>query len=394
MPIRQWVKRKYFFTLAHTKTGSSYIQSVLARNQQTLSDNGIFYPLTEKDLEQAERGNVTCGNRSVIDDDEALQRAFSVDASLLLSNESMWKRFANPDFVATLAAAADRTQRKVAVFMCIRDPIAHNRSRYMQLSQTGIIDMSLSEFFTTKAIRDQRSRFRGIARLMEVCDENNFELTLLDYTDIRSNLLNVFCDFLELEDHLELKVPQSKVNRSMGAIELGVRRALNTLHSDQANLPRDRNYLRDLVDKTSQLPFSLPSPDPDAVKQFASEVARDVEKINALLPDGLQYQCKVEQPAAGDAVDTHTESSNANDDSEYGQALVETIALFTLDTVGRQCNDADGARVAEIKSRFLSQLPAPQHYESLVAELDQQASAGARGWRQRIDRLQKRLGFG
>lgn len=382
-------QKKIFLHVGHTKTGSSYIQSVLARNQQRLRDNGIYYPLTEKDLEQAERGNVTCGNRSVIDDDEALQRAFSVDASLLLSNESMWKRFSDPAFVETLAAAAQRTKRPVAVFMCIRDPIAHNRSRYMQLSQTGIIDMSLAEFFTTKAVRDQRSRFRHIERLMEVCNENDFELTLLDYTDIRPKLLDVFCNFLELADDLELKVPQSKVNRSMGAIELGVRRALNTLHSDQPNLPRDRNYLRDLIDKTPQLPFSLPTPDPGAVTQFAREIENDIERMNALLPDGLKYHCEVEQPIADDAVDTY-----ANFDSEYGRALVEAIALFTLDIVYKQCNDADRASVTEIKTRFLSQTSAPEHYASLVADLDQRVSMATPGWRQRIGRLQKRLGFG
>ncbi len=400
-------RNRIFLHVGHTKTGSSYIQSVLASNRRTLQNNGIYYPLTAKDLEQAERGNVTCGNRSVLDDAEALQRAFAVDGSLLLSNESMWKRFSDPDFVSTMAEAARGSDRTVALFMCIRDPIAHNRSRYMQLSQTGIVDTTISEFFTNKAIRDQRSRFQHLVRLMEVCTENGFELTLLDYSEIRSDLLNVFCRFLGLVDGLELQVPKTRVNRSMGAIELGARRTLNTLYANQRNLPRDRNYLRDLIDLSADLPFSLPMPSAAALQQFNAEIKPDVDRINLLLPDGIRYRCESNERDASSATcakalggasasyASPNDEYSVDDDSVYGGLLVETIALYALDALQQRCDNDDRAHVTAMKNQLLAQIRAPESYERLAADLvSPKLSATSTSWQQRFRRLHKRMGPG
>lgn len=352
---------KIFLHIGHSKTGSSFIQSVLAHNQARLVEQGIYYPLPERDRVRAARGDVTSGNRRIISDPELLDRALSHEGSLLLSNESMWMNFEEPHFVDLIASAARRSGRTVAVFFCLRDPVEHIRSRFMQVSQIGKSSLTISEFFQGQAIDEQIDLFNSILKVIAVCERNSFELEINNYSTIRSNLLPVFCQFLGVSntDYIASDIAVTKVNRSLNTVELGARRALNRLFQDYQHLPQDKNYLRDLVDATPRLNASLPMPSADALERFLGGIGEDLDFINSKLPSHAKYRLP-DASLSGKAQSNRRGAQEVEPaTARYGDLLAHAVARIALSAFPSPHSEHNAKLLEQMRKRISKDMPGP-----------------------------------
>ncbi len=347
-------REKIFLHVGHSKTGSSFLQAILAQNHARLSQLGIHYPMLERDHARATRGGVTSGNRRVINDPEQLGKALSYPGAVLLSNESMWRKFADARFVDTIAEAAARSDRTVAIFLCLRNPIEHNQSRFMQLSQAGMSSMTISEFFQGKAVYDQLDLFASVLGIIDLCDQLGFELAIYNYSIIRSHLLPTFCRFLGVDevDTLVSDNAMTRVNRSLNTVELGARRALNNLFQDCPQLPQDRNYLRELVDATPELNFPLPRPTAEALDRFLVGIGQDLDATNARLPAQAQYERQHLTLSGVGAQQGSDSSADEPTTIRYGDVLTQTIALLALNELTPATNAHNAELLQQVRERI------------------------------------------
>ena len=80
--------------IGHPKTGSSYIQSFLALNENELKQ-GLFYPLSKNNIE-AKKGFVTNGNgNNFLNSNDRLIYKFRNNYSTLYSDECFFYRLLN-----------------------------------------------------------------------------------------------------------------------------------------------------------------------------------------------------------------------------------------------------------------------------------------------------------
>ena len=80
--------------IGHGKTGTSYIQSILASNIDFLSDAGIRYP-ENASISQAVLGKITSGNGDLI-----FKEGFAEEGTTLLSNENLFHQLSNDECLA------------------------------------------------------------------------------------------------------------------------------------------------------------------------------------------------------------------------------------------------------------------------------------------------------
>lgn len=75
------MNRKLWVHVGHGKTGSSFIQSVLATNAPLLKEHGILYPVHDS-FESAKKGFISTGNGELLISDR-----MSFEATTLFSSE-------------------------------------------------------------------------------------------------------------------------------------------------------------------------------------------------------------------------------------------------------------------------------------------------------------------
>lgn len=316
---------KIFLHVGHGKTGTSFLQSIFAKNAETLTQNGIVYSGNARVLETAAKGNTTSGNKLELLAKLKEDRPFEDDPqSYLYSAESLFVSFQDDAFVQSCVNASKASGKQISVLMFVRDPIDFQLSTYTQGAQGRDLEYDVETHFKSHAKRNQTHLFDAIKSVCEVCKTHGFELRVFNYTHHKRNLVGIVTDFLDLDPNLvPLEVPNKRVNRSLGAMELGVSRAMRKMFTPYST-PRNENYLKQFADMTPNVKWPPLTASPENVDLFSAAIEGEMHAINSLLPPEAQYQL-------GSAASATVSEAPSE---EYGVLLATQIVRSTLQVMG------------------------------------------------------------
>ena len=131
--------RNLVLHIGHGKTGTSYIQSVLAMNTTRLLALNIKYP-SHISLKMAKRGKITSGNGALILDDEIYD---TVNHAILLSGEQLFHRLLQND---NLQKSFIRKFEKITVILYTRNVYDMNLSIWGQQVKRHGMTSSLNKY--------------------------------------------------------------------------------------------------------------------------------------------------------------------------------------------------------------------------------------------------------
>ena len=213
--------KTFYLHIGHDKTGSSFLQSILARNCEQLENSGIHYPVEEGAQIVASRGHVTSGNRRIVETPEwtKLVRETS-DGAPLISYEGLFNQAGRePD--KTLPIWETWRQElgcdRISILLFIRDPIDHAASLFQQASKTSNMKArSLSQYFM------QYKRPTQLLTFMKKTSEiPTIDVTVRNYSRCKRDVVAITENWLGLDPKTLSTdgIPRS-VNRSLTFAEL------------------------------------------------------------------------------------------------------------------------------------------------------------------------------
>lgn len=295
-----------YLHIGHDKTGSSFIQSTLALNDEALKANGIHYP-SVGNFSKARQGFISNGNWAAFDDPAASIKAAPPQChATLFSSEGIFARLATPQHFVTFTGMLDRLAiEKVNVLLFIRDPIDHISSEYQQKIKRGGEHLpSIDDYSHTYKMP---TRVRKLLALFE--EKPVFDVTIRNYSRVRDGILPIFSEWLGLPaDALNASRLDQVVNRSLTQDELYIQRRLNMHLGRSGELVADR-----LCNLLPQVESSLSLPGPDAQREMLARLAEDIAAVNARVEPGHAYALEVvegEDRPASEALRLSEEQAN------------------------------------------------------------------------------------
>lgn len=241
--------RKLFVHVGGPKTGSSAIQSWLAKNRDYLRNNGLTYQESTNDSEALE-GRISSGNGAALARDPS---EFELHPGHLWSSEHL---FHSGSLREKLSKEADNAEFLIVVCGYFRDPVEWAVSSWMQgLKRNGSFS-SLDDFISSYKFRREKS----LLEWLEFSQQTNVEVRFANYSRHKNSIVMHFLTQL-LELNIQeisgvVKTCQLRVNRSLTAGEIDLMIALNR------ETGGDRAVSKLISDSlVEQLPF-LPSNPP------------------------------------------------------------------------------------------------------------------------------------
>lgn len=206
------------------KTGSSYLQVVLARARGRLAELGIDYPIDPKTEEMALAGRVTSGNigpAARMRDALARYPGSSDSPRLLFSNETLHLTMTRPDMPVAASIRDAFPDARIEVLCYIRDPLDHAVSSYGQVVKRNGFVGDCGTFLRSYNILDR------LLQLDSVVGNMDGRLTILNYSRHKGDLLGTFEDWLGLDRGSLPDTCVPAINRSLTRAELQLQRAFN-----------------------------------------------------------------------------------------------------------------------------------------------------------------------
>lgn len=225
---------RIYLHIGATKTGTSAIQTSLARSRAILLENGILYPNTEND-DKAIEGKVTGGNartlcelhlnfKNNIGNVSQMTNDYFNDldknksaSTLLFSGEAMG-RF-SVDYLKILRSILDKFTKEVSIIYYVRHISGHAASQYSEYVKRRSMTAPFEEYLT----RYTAPYLRTLKAYEEAFSPEAIQVRL--YDDVKEDLLADFASALGLSG-VEL-VETGEINRSLSHKELRIMRRLN-----------------------------------------------------------------------------------------------------------------------------------------------------------------------
>ncbi len=114
-----------YLHVGHGKTGSSYLQSVLALSQNALKDEEIVYSLNGSG-ERAAQGKITSGNGDLLEGFLKKRKADGKgNSNFLFSSEVLFHKFLTDKGEELLEIIEGQCFEKIKILLFIRDPLEH-----------------------------------------------------------------------------------------------------------------------------------------------------------------------------------------------------------------------------------------------------------------------------
>ena len=193
--------RTLYLHAGHGKTGTSFVQALLAANSQRLLNAGICYPM-RKTVERAVRaGEVTSANIHFKNLHlwEKTDFASGDGCSFAFSDEVLWYRFINDKtFLEEVGQLRKKLGFSVKVLFFYRPLVSYFRSVFRQRVKSGDQSQSIGEreficSATSLQWCETLDQFIGLMESQEI------ELACYNYHEVRENMIGVTSDFLGVE---------------------------------------------------------------------------------------------------------------------------------------------------------------------------------------------------
>ncbi len=278
---------KIVLHIGQGKTGTSALQSALARNHALLKRAGVLYP-EHASAEQARAGHVMSGNLDPENWFEGqvipIVAAAPGYATYVFSSEHLFRRM--DAFFA--AEGRYRDLYDFEILMAVRSPMEMLPAVYQQAVKRGGFHEDIAAF------AEHETSTRIAADLVAAMERQGIAFTLFNYSVIRDAIVPRILDHIGIRAIIEggEAATVGRVNRSLTLAELAFVRFVNQIFgADYGRLIAD-TLVNELPDIEGQLP-----PLDEALRRdvFVRNRAA-VERLNACLPHAEQIDLDAEQP--------------------------------------------------------------------------------------------------
>jgi hypothetical protein len=273
------------------KTGSSFLQTICARNRQLLQESGYYFPESERESDML-AGRVSPGNAWDLayllkagDLQKTILRLQNWEKvalrkkcdKILLSTESIIHAFAAPKGLETLFNAIAKTGiTQVSAFGFFRDFVDHCLSTYKHRAKRG----KIPDF--TNWVRDTYETPRVLENFLKVFQQYPVDWHFRKYYRDGVQMAQAF-----FEDWLKVPLPaipeQQSVNPSLTLSELQFIRYLHATHPQ---------VIPHVYQRLLALPKSFKQKDADLERQYREQALHSLKKwqptidrLNGYLPE-------------------------------------------------------------------------------------------------------------
>lgn len=276
--------------VGYGKTGSSALQSSFALSQDSLLQNGIHYPSSER-TDAARQGQITSGNAPVtqiMDRYDQSVEEHPEATSVLLSNEGFFQHLmAEP---GVLQQFADRGV-SVQIILYVRDPLKHAISLYGQGIKRGGETGDLA-----RSVLSYRMPL-VVGQFLDVMEQAGARVSVLNYSRCQKDLLNSFAAAIDVAPEVLVAPPVENVNRSLTPSELYLQRCFNEFWGVSSSKFVSDVLCNELPDQKPDGKLFLSREDYD---QFRAHIVPILEQQNARLPAHAAYRLEAYEDVFGE----------------------------------------------------------------------------------------------
>jgi hypothetical protein len=227
--------------VGHQKTGTSFIQSILAYNTEYL--NNYFYYPPHHSFSGASMGHISSGNGSLL-----LSKDLNINnyEKILFSGEQLFERIRG-EFNSELKNICKNNSVKVILYS--RNVIDYFFSSWGQAIKRGGHTNDFQSYLLNAI--NSRHVYSKIIDWINLSVDFGFELIIRNYSNHQENLIDVFMNDVTGIDSISAKLkhpPILKVNRSLSFIELEIQKVFNTFDKKSSRYISDNlvNFLPDV----------------------------------------------------------------------------------------------------------------------------------------------------
>jgi hypothetical protein len=272
-------QKKIVLHIGHGKTGSSAIQSALARNHDLLKTAGILYP-EGKASDPARRGEVTSGNVDLENWFEGqvvpIARAADGYRTILFSNENLFHAFD-----AFLERHRDyESEFAFEILLFVREPFEKLNSAFQQAVKRRGFAGGIDEFAMADTDADRA------ASILRTLDARRVPFRLFNYSALRRSAVQAVFEHLGVWDLIRAggDPEVGTVNRSLTAAELSFLLHVNHLFGVEFG-----SVIADaLVHRLPDLAPDMAPIDAETRRRFHEANIEAVQAINVFLPASEQ----------------------------------------------------------------------------------------------------------
>ena len=226
--------RTLYIHAGHGKTGSSFIQSMLAASVRNLAIYKILYRVPGGGQGVA-RGAISSGNghllMEALDGTVDLIFRYRPNVDLLFSREQSMREFGEPGRIKAFRKLIDAGRfDRVEILLFIRNPISHAASHYQQSVKRGGRKNSVEAFFRKYKqpcyVQDFLEAFEQV---------RDTRVTVRNYSSGKGELREIIAAWLGVPAALFSIPGKMNINRSLSRSETELQRAFNTVLGKGAN---------------------------------------------------------------------------------------------------------------------------------------------------------------
>ena len=315
--------------VGHGKTGTSFIQSVLALNAEILSGNGLDYPVNFFSDSAAKAGRISSGNGMLIADSH-----WQAKRPTLVSSELLFERLL-VDPVLRRGICSRHGELKVILYT--RDLFDYLVSGWGQYVKRHNGVLGLNDYLLDGVAQGNNHVYPSILEWIRLAEQERFELVILNYSRHKSDLIKSFLSAaLPASAHSIgecLKFPANQtVNRSLTLAEFAVQREFNKHILNSHHYVSDV-LVNDLPDRSSE----HPPIDEAAYQAVRGQFRPIINSINQYLQPGEQLIC--EEYEALRPLFAREDSATICLDRQQLEVLVKSIASRISELEGSSYQD-------------------------------------------------------
>ena len=304
------------------KTGSSFLQTLFARNRDKLIKDGIYFPASEREYDMI-KGNISPGNgpelaSALSDIDVYASKDFLNDKfnqaqnnkcnALLLSSEALFHSFEKRGALECLTEVCkDLDIGNIRALVYFRDPVSHSLSTYKHRAKNGNIeDLSdwLNNDYETMDLLKKFTDYRSEYPIDWTCRKYMADSEFMARTAF-VEWLNVFMPAIPEDDEVNVSLTFSEI-RVIQSLKNMYPNAIDHLKREFSNLSQyakghdkklkeaykniaaiELQSYRKLVDKVNKSlgeneKLILPDADNQNIKRMNPEILLSEEQIQAI----------------------------------------------------------------------------------------------------------------
>ena len=282
---------KLLLHIGLAKTGTSYIQSILACSAENIKNNGILYP-EHSSFKAARTGKITSGNITGDNKLKKIDAFLSKPGSQVLDKALFSSEGLYPEILTNLSTFYSLCDKyDVHILMLLRDPIEHAMSIYIQKVKRQGFTGSLSDFIS--AYNTPASVLKLIKRIEEKCT-----IHMYNYSRHKEDLLSVMASYLGVDRSIFSSPSQLIVNRSLSVPEIALQRLFNKHFGKVSHKFVSDVLCNCFTEPCGDEPRLLPSQKDaqDLIKRIQpcvlelNSYLQDEEKLNFIIPDNTKDQ--------------------------------------------------------------------------------------------------------